>query len=227
MTDIITAMENRHAVRAYDPEKKIPKEITDMLREKIDLLNSESKLHIQLVTDEPKAFDSFMAHYGKFSGVTDYIALIGRKSDKLNEKCGYYGEQLVLLAAQLGLDSCWVAMSYAKVKNAYTIAKGEKLCCVISLGYGKTHGTPHKSKSPEEVAVIKDDTPEWFINGVNAALLAPTAMNQQSFGFMLDGDKVLAKAGKGILSDMDLGIVKCHFEIGSGKELFRDEMKLV
>ena len=107
------------------------------------------------------------------------------------------------------------------------IAKGEKLCCVISLGYGKTHGTPHKSKSPEEVAVIKDDTPEWFINGVNAALLAPTAMNQQKFGFMLDGDKVLAKAGKGILSDMDLGIVKYHFEIGSGKELFRDEMKLI
>lgn len=227
MTDIITAMENRHAVRAYDPEKKIPKEITDMLREKIDLLNAESKLHIQLATDEPKAFDSFMAHYGKFSGVTDYIALIGRKSDKLNEICGYYGEQLVLLAAQLGLDSCWVAMSYDKVKNAYTIAKGEKLCCVISLGYGKTHGTPHNSKSIEEVAVIKDDTPEWFINGVNAALLAPTAMNQQKFGFMLDGDKVLAKAGKGILSDMDLGIVKYHFEIGSGKELFRDEMKLV
>ena len=47
MTDIITAMENRHAVRAYDPEKKIPKEITDMLREKIDLLNAESKLHIR------------------------------------------------------------------------------------------------------------------------------------------------------------------------------------
>ena len=129
MTDIITAMKNRHAVRAYDPEKKIPKEITDKLREKIDLLNSESGLHIQLVTDEPKAFDSFMAHYGKFSGVTDYIALIGRKNDKLNEICGYCGEQLVLLAAQLGLDSCWVAMSYAKVKNAYTIAKGEKRHC--------------------------------------------------------------------------------------------------
>lgn len=226
MTDIITAMENRHAVRAYDPEKKIPKEITDKLREKIDLLNAESGLHIQLVTDEPKAFDSFMAHYGKFSGVTNYIALIGKKSDKLNEMCGYYGEQLVLLASQLGLDSCWVAMSYAKVKNAYMIAKGEKLCCVISLGYGKTHGTPHKSKSIEEVAVIKDDTPEWFINGVKAALLAPTAMNQQKFGFMLDGDEVLAKAGNGILSDMDLGIAKYHFEVGSGKEIFSDKFKI-
>lgn len=225
MTDIITAMENRHAVRAYDSEKKIAKEILDELKEKIERLNAESGLHIQLVTNEPKAFDGFMAHYGKFSGVTNYIALIGKKSDDLNEKCGYYGEQLVLLAAQLGLDSCWVAMSYAKVRNAYTIAKGEKLCCVISIGYGITHGVPHKSKAIEEVAVINDDSPQWFIDGVKAALLAPTAMNQQKFGFMLDNDRVLAKAGKGILSDMDLGIVKYHFEIGSGRELFRSEMQ--
>lgn len=226
MTDIITAMENRHAVRAYDGDRKIEQEKLNIIGEHIDRINAQSGLHIQLVTDEPKAFDSFMAHYGKFSGVTNYIVLIGKKSDKLNEMCGYYGVQLVLLAARLGLDSCWVAMSYAKVKNAYTISKGEKLCCVISLGYGKTHGTPHKSKSIEEVAVIKEDTPEWFINGVKAALLAPTAMNQQKFGFMLDGDKVLAKAGKGILSDMDLGIVKYHFEIGSGKEIFGDKIKI-
>lgn len=226
MTDIITAMENRHAVRAYDGDRKIEQEKLNIIGEHIDRINAQSGLHIQLVTDEPKAFDSFMAHYGKFSGVTNYIALIGKKSDKLNEMCGYYGEQLVLLAARLGLDSCWVAMSYAKVKNAYTISKGEKLCCVISLGYGKTHGTPHKSKSIEEVAVIKEDTPEWFINGVKAALLAPTAMNQQKFGFMLDGDKVLAKAGNGILSDMNLGIVKYHFEIGSGKEIFGDKIKI-
>ncbi len=226
MTDIITAMENRHAVRAYDSDRRIEKGKLDIIRENIESVNAESGLHIQLVTDEPKAFDGFMAHYGKFSGVTNYIALIGKKSDRLSEVCGYYGEQLVLLATRLGLDSCWVAMSYAKVKNAYDIARGEKLCCVISLGYGKTHGTPHKSKSLEEVAVIADDTPEWFISGVKAALLAPTAMNQQKFGFMLDGDRVLAKAGKGILSDMDLGIVKYHFEIGSGKELFRSDMKI-
>lgn len=221
MTNIITAMKNRHAVRAYDSDKRIEKEKLDTLNERISRINDESGLHIQLVTDEPKAFDGFMAHYGKFSGVSNYIALIGKKSDDLNEKFGYYGEQLVLLAAQLGLDSCWVAMSYAKVKNAYKIDRGEKLCCVISLGYGKTHGVQHKSKAIEEVAVIKDDSPKWFIDGVKAALLAPTAMNQQRFGFMLDGDKVLAKAGKGILSDMDLGIVKYHFEIGAEKEIFK------
>ena len=220
MTDIIEAMKQRHAVREYDDARNIEQDILDILNERIASINKESGLHIQLVTGEPKAFDGFMAHYGKFSGITNYIALIGKKGSDLNEKCGYYGEQLVLLAAQLGLDTCWVAMSYAKVKNAYDIAKGEKLCCVISLGYGKTHGIPHKSKTAEEVAVIKEDTPKWFIDGVNAALLAPTAMNQQKFGFMLDGDKVIAKAGKGILSDIDLGIVKYHFEVGADRKLF-------
>ena len=220
MTDIIEAMKQRHAVREYDGDRKIEQEKLDILNERIASINKESGLRIQLVTDEPKAFDGFMAHYGKFSGITNYIALIGKKDSSLNEKCGYYGEQLVLLAAQLGLDTCWVAMSYAKVKNAYDIAKGEKLCCVISLGYGKTHGIPHKSKSAQEVAVIKEDTPKWFIDGVNAALLAPTAMNQQKFGFMLYGDKVIDKAGKGILTDIDLGIVKYHFEIGADRKLF-------
>ena len=220
MTDIIEAMKQRHAVREYDGDRKIEQEKLDILNERIASINKESGLRIQLVTDEPKAFDGFMAHYGKFSGITNYIALIGKKDSSLNEKCGYYGEQLVLLAAQLGLDTCWVAMSYAKVKNAYDIAKGEKLCCVISLGYGKTHGIPHKSKTAKEVAVIKEDTPKWFIDGVNAALLAPTAMNQQKFGFMLYGDKVIAKAGKGILTDIDLGIVKYHFEIGADRKLF-------
>ncbi len=220
MTDIIEAMKQRHAVREYDGDRKIEQDKLDILNERISSINKESGLRIQLVTDEPKAFDGFMAHYGKFSGITNYIALIGKKDSTLNEKCGYYGEQLVLLAAQLGLDTCWVAMSYAKVKNAYDIAKGEKLCCVISLGYGKTHGIPHQSKTAEEVAVIKEDTPKWFIDGVNAALLAPTAMNQQKFGFMLDGEKVIAKAGKGILTDIDLGIVKYHFEIGADRKLF-------
>lgn len=84
-----------------------------------------------------------MAHYGKFSGVTDYIALIGRKNDKLNEICGYCGEQLVLLAAQLGLDSCWVAMSYAKVKKRlYDCKRGEAVLCYLSRLRKDARNTP-------------------------------------------------------------------------------------
>ncbi len=161
-----------------------------------------------------------MAHYGKFSGVTDYIALIGKKSDDLDELCGYYGERLVLKAQSIGLNSCWVAMTYKKIPEAFSVEKGEKLTVVISLGYGRTQGVPHVSKPYNAVAVDKSGTaPAWFKDGVEAALLAPTAMNQQKFTFEYKDGEVVAKAGLGFYSKIDLGIAKYHFELASGKKL--------
>ena len=118
-----------------------------------------------------------MARYGKFSGVNSYFALIGKQSDTLEETCGYYGQRLVLKAQQLGLNTCWVAMSYRKVKTAFTLEMGEKLCVVIALGYGETQGVAHKSKSLQQITTVRGEMPHWFENGLRAALLAPTALN--------------------------------------------------
>lgn len=211
------AMKERHSVRQY-MEKPLEAEVIRALEQEILACNQESGLHIQLVTNEPKAFDGFMAHYGKFSGVTNYIAMIGKKGADLEEKCGYYGERLVLLAQTLGLNTCWVAMTYSKIKTAFTVGKGEKLCIVIALGYGKNQGVAHKSKAAEAVMKAEQPVPDWFKEGVEAALLAPTAMNQQKFLFTLEGNRVSAKAGVGFYSKIDLGIVKYHFEIGAGKD---------
>ena len=144
------AIKERHSVRQYK-NKPIEVELISALQAEIEACNEESGLHIQLITNEPKAFDSFMAHYGKFRGVTNYIAMIGKKGDNLEEKCGYYGERLVLKAQQLGLNTCWVAMTYSKIPSAFSIDKGEKLCIVISLGYGENEGVAHKSKPFEKV----------------------------------------------------------------------------
>lgn len=143
--NLTEAMKERHSVRQYT-DRPLEQSVVSALQEEIKACNQESGLHIQLVMNEPKAFDGFMAHYGKFSGVTNYIAMIGKKGPELDEKCGYYGERLVLKAQQLGLNTCWVAMTYSKVKTAFTVNSGEKLCIVISLGYGKNEGVPHKSK---------------------------------------------------------------------------------
>lgn len=183
------AINHRHSVRQYT-NKPLEAEIISELQAEVDACNLESGLHIQLITNEPKAFDGFMAHYGKFRGVTNYFALIGKKSANLNEKCGYYGE---------------------------------KLCIVIALGYGETQGIPHKSKPASSVMQTEGTIPTWFENGIEAALLAPTAINQQKFLFTLKGNRVSAKAKMGAHTDIDLGIVKYHFEIGAGKNNFKWE----
>lgn len=218
--NITEAMKERHSVRQYE-DRPLDQSAVAALQEEISACNREGGLHIQLVMNEPKAFDGFMAHYGKFSGVRNYIAMIGKKGPDLEEKCGYYGERLVLKAQQLGLNTCWVAMTYSKIKTAFTVADGEKLCIVISLGYGKTNGVPHKSKSVDAVMKADGALPAWFKAGAEASLLAPTAMNQQKFQFTLNGKHVSAKAGFGFYTKIDLGIARYHFEVGAGKENFK------
>jgi len=217
MMTIMEAIEQRHSVRSYTGEP-IEEEKIRILEELITQINEEADLHIQLVKDEPKAFSSALARYGKFSNVSNYIALIGPKSDDLAEKCGYYGEKVVLRAQQLGLNTCWVALTFRKVSGAFETGKGEKLVMVISIGYGENQGHAHRGKAVSELFEAQGQVPRWFMDGVYAASLAPTAMNQQKFRFSYKDGKVSAKALRGVHALTDLGIVKCHFEAGSGKD---------
>ena len=212
--NIIEAIHARHSVRNYI-DRPLADDIVARLRALIADYNTASGLNMQLVTGDPDTFDCFWAHYGKFSGVTNYIALIG--DPDAAELCGYYGEKLVLEAQMMGLNTCWVGLSYKKVPGRYTIAPGEKLHLVIALGYGTTQGVMHKSKTIDKVSKCHGNMPDWFRAGVEAALLAPTAVNQQKFRFELIGDRVRATTGWGFYSKVDLGIAKLHFEIGSGK----------
>lgn len=215
MNTIKEAIEGRHSVRSYN-DKAIEREKIEELRRAVDECNKAGGLNIQLVTDEPRAFDSFMAHYGKFSGVRNYIALVGRKGE--DERLGYYGEKLVLLAQSMGLNTCWVALTFSKRKAGCRVGSGEKLLCAIALGYGNTQGVAHTSKGTEDLCRVQGEMPGWFRDGMEAVKLAPTAMNQQKFMFTLEGEKVTAERTGGPYSLVDLGIVKYHFEVGSGKE---------
>ena len=189
-----------------------------MLEQLIQDVNEEAGLHIQIFFDEPDCFNSMLAHYGKFSNVKNYICLVGKQSDALEETLGYYGEKIVLQAQMMGLRTCWVAMTHGKSKA--DIRKNEKQVCLLSLGYGETDGVAHQNKPLERVCKNSENAPEWFLNGVNAALLAPTAMNQQKFCFIWQDDgTVKLSRGMGFYSKTDLGIVKYHFELGSGRKL--------
>ena len=222
------AINARHSVRQYI-EKPIEAEKVQQLQTLIDECNREGRLHIQLVLEEPNAFAGGMAKYGKFRDVRNYIAMICKKGD--DESLGYYGEKIILLAQTLGLNTCWVGLSFRKQPNQYKVESDETLVGVVSLGYGATQGVQHPQK--RTVADVTDDQriadhgkplPEWFVHGVEAALLAPTAVNQQKFVFILHDDNyVEAKAKFSLIgyARLDLGIAKCHFEIGAGKEMFK------
>ncbi len=217
--DLLQAMQERHSVRAYTTQK-----IEAEKRRNLDALiaecNADGNLHIRIRYDDPDGFDSRLAHYGSFRNVNNYIILAGSSSDTLPERCGYYGERIVLEAQRMGLNTCWTALTFHKRNVKRWISPGEKLVSVIAIGYGETQGTQHKSKPFGSVVETEADLPDWFQKGAEAALLAPTAINQQKFKISLKAGKpVIRIAGVGSYTKIDLGIVKYHFEVASGHKV--------
>lgn len=210
---MLDLMKERHSVRQY-LDKKIDGDVKTKLDTYVASINEESGLSMQIFYNEPNCFNSMLAHYGKFSNVKNYIAIVGKKEEQ--EKAGYYGEKLVLKCQELGLNTCWVALTHGKV-NVQTKPQ-QKLLILIALGYGTNTGVAHKSKPIKELCK-EDAYPEWFMKGMEAVSLAPTAMNQQKFLFEIKNGQVYAKALRGFYSKIDLGIVKYHFETITGHKV--------
>ena len=211
------AVKARHSVRQYKDEPIGP-ETAAGLNALIAESNAESGLHMQLILDDPACFRTMLAHYGKFRNANNYIALAGPKAlPDLDERCGYYGQKLVLAAQTMGLNTCWVGGTFGRKKCKAVLDAGEKLVCVIAVGNGVNNGKERKTKSMEKLCTVPAaEMPDWFREGMEAAMLAPTALNQQKFSISLEDGRVTITAGKGVMTKIDLGIVRCNFEIGSG-----------
>lgn len=217
MTEL-EAIRARHAVRNYTTKPLSPAIVAE-LKEEIEQCNRLGQLHIQLVVENEGAFKSFIPIFGRFKNVRNYIALAAKKQDGFYEACGYYGARLMIKAQQAGLNSCWVTNSYNEKKCPVSLAPDEELVGVIAIGYGVTNGKQHKSKSMESLCRPCSD--KWFINGMNAAVLAPTGLNKQDFFIEANGNTVsICTKANSSMSKIGNGIVKYHFEIGAGKDNF-------
>ncbi len=212
------AMKERHMVRKY-MDKPIPGDLAEKLNARITENNQTYNLSLSLVTGNADGLGALAKVLGK--GVNNYIVLAGPDSADLDEKLGYCGADMILYAQTLGLNSWWVGGMYnAKGARKNMNSGAVRINGVLAIGYGQTQGVPHKSKAAEEIGSYKGTAPQWFIDGVDALLLAPTALNKQAFKVRGDGNKVRLTCDSGHFAGVDLGIGKYHFEVGAGKDNF-------
>ena len=210
----IDAIKDRHSVRNYEPRPIEASKMTK-IREMIEDINKEGDLHLQFIEDAGRTYNKLLNKAMGLSSAPSVIACVGKDDETLEQRIGYYGEKLVLFIQELGLNTCW-AGTFNKSNITADVRDGEKLVISIAVGYGKDKGKPHKSKTPEQVIDADRDRPYWFNRGVELALLAPTAINQQKFVIKLNDDgsvEVIDKGGP--FSKVDVGIVTRHFEIGA------------
>ena len=213
MTEI-EAIQVRHSVRAYQ-NRKIEQEKVDQLKALIDMVNADGNLHLQFIEDAGNTFKRFLSKVMGLSSAPSVIACVGPDDDTLDERIGYYGEKIVLAAQCMGLNTCW-AGTFQKNGVPAEIRAGERLVIVIAIGYGEHQGKQRKSKTPEQISSVQEARTDWFDFGVEMALRAPTAINQQSFEIRLNEDGSVDFTDKGgPFSKVDLGIVKYHFTVGA------------
>ena len=134
------AIKARHSVRAYTGQP-IEDDLVFKLNDLIEKANEASGLNMQLILDDPECFDTLITHYGWFKNVNDYIAIVADKDlDDAEEKAGYFGQKIVIEAQMMGLNTCWVGGTYSKGKCHVDMDSGEKILCVIAIGYGAEEG---------------------------------------------------------------------------------------
>ena len=211
------AMRERHTVRKFT-DKEIPKDIRSKLNTRVFANNEKYSVSIRFMIDDTNAF-GFLTKAFLTKGVKNYFILSGGNIFTTDEKLGYCGTDLMLYAQTLGLNTWWVGGTYNR-RYINRNATGDKVLGLIAVGYGETQGVPHKSKSVEDVCKYEGDMPEWFRNGVEAALLAPTALNKQAFFIEGKENNVVLSYSNGAFSGVDKGIIKYHFELGAGTENF-------
>lgn len=213
------AIKERHMVRQYT-DKAIPTDIIELLNARIAGNNKKYHLQLALAVGNSDGIGG-MAKLLLSRTVNNYFVLAGADTPGLDERLGYCGADLILYAQTLGLNTWWVGGMFSgkgALKNLSN--KDVRVNGVIAVGYGRTQGVPHKSKTAAEISEYNGDTPQWFVDGVNALLYAPTALNKQPYIVKGDGNTVFISAGDGHFSGIDLGIGKYHFEVGAGKENF-------
>ena len=211
VTDMKQAMRQRHTVRKFASEPLSP-ELISQLNDRVRANNERLGLAISLkVGDEsalPGALKLFFA-----KGVRNSFVLAGSDRPGLDEDLG----DLMLFAQTLGLNTWWIGGTFSR-KNVEQAVPGKKVIGIVAVGFGVTPGVAHKSKTAAEVSSYEGPEPQWFADGVQAALLAPTALNKQCFRIAGAGNKVSISENGGAFSGADIGIVKYHFELGAGNE---------
>lgn len=182
----------------------------------------ESGLDIQLAGDNPEVFN-VIARFGLIRGCRTHVAFVvdGGKARCMaaDEAIGYWGQKIVLAAQDMGFNTCWCALCSRK-KSRAVVAPGKKIRLIIAVGHGKTQGFPRKTKSVETLSSVEcAKAPAWFAAAMEAAQLAPTAMNNQNFKITLlsDGKTVRIDAPQSGLNVIDEGIVRCNFEIAANE----------
>jgi len=190
-----------------------------------------------LVTESPdRVFKGAVGPYGKVKGSPAFIAFVGDMDDPhVQEKVGYLGEGIILEATAMGLGTCWVGGFFRRevAESLVGVGESERILAVTPVGHAVENlsleekvmtgfGWNHRRKSLAKLVSGMDEAqlPGWMKSALEAARMAPSAVNRQPWRFRLEPGciTVSVDAGRidfGISRRLDCGIAMLHIEVAA------------
>jgi hypothetical protein len=231
------AINARLSRRKYEKGRPIAAEAAQRLHEVCRDFRPYNGVRVEFIAEPPDdVFANAVGFYGNIKGAPAFLAFIGDSSDpNVQEKMGYTGEAAILEATALGLGTCWVALTYnaRRVKSLVRLEKNEEIICVSPVGYTGDRwsfeekvfsgfGSNHQRKPLHSMVsgLPEAQRPDWAKAAVEAARLAPSAMNRQPWDFRVEEDGITVSVkGRGpefnVAMRLDCGIAMLHIELGA------------
>jgi len=227
----------RRSRRQYDPARPLPEQVLSGLRAVCTDFRPFAGARAEILpVPANSVFWGLAGSYGKIKGADVVIAFIGNtREPEYQAEVGYTGEGVILEATALGLGTCWVGGFFrpALVRQMLRLEKGERVLAVTPVGF--TQETLSAEESVMAGLVHRDrrrplnelvsgqnsrEWAEWFRISLEAARLAPSAMNRQPWGFHVERDGITVRVGtKGpqwtISKRLDCGIAMLHLEVAA------------
>jgi len=235
--DWLASVATRHSRRSFDGSR-LPNETLDAVLSACERFTPYPDARMVLVR-EPATdiFRGAIGSYGKVKGAPHVLVFVGdERSPFADQHVGYTGEGVILEAAALGLDTCWVAGFFDPKAAAQlvTLSPGERIYAVSPLGHSpetislsergmRGLAGAHKRKVLATIAPgagSDEGWPQWARAAVETARLAPSAVNRQPWRFRMEsGALVISKDGAAempkVTKRLDCGIAMLHAEIGA------------
>jgi nitroreductase len=201
---------------------------------------------VNQATDE--IFKGAIGNLGKIKGAPAFIAFVGNIDDpNIQEKVGYLGEGVILEATASNLATCWVG-GFFRPEIASLLpgaGKKERVLVVTPIGYTREglsfeekimagFGRNHQRKPLAELVSGLEETnwPGGVKKALEAARLAPSAVNRQPWRFEVQADNITVAVDNlndsyNISKRLDCGIAMLHIEVAALDSMMKGQWEFL
>ncbi len=230
------AIPKRRSRRQFEPTPVVP-ELLEHLRTVCTEFRPFPNARAVVVTESPdRVFRGAVGPYGKIKGAPAFIAFIGNMdSPHVQEEVGYTGEGIILEATSLNLATCWVGGFFRPkvVASLIGISENERVLAVTPIGYATERqtqeerlmtgfGLTHRRKALSRIAtgLQKSEWTDWIKAALEAARLAPSAVNRQPWKIHVEPDSITVSVNRrvpnfNVSRRLDCGIAMLHIEVAA------------